>query len=103
MYFVQEKLEKMKESDIFQVSEIFPGVLSVLWYNYFWYRHFSACNFISEGRSSYPLSGDMIIFSCRERRFRVMIDVLRDGSAYPFFWQNTSIQWFETFHMSFTK
>ena len=24
---------------------------------------FSACNFISEGRSSYPLSGDMIIFS----------------------------------------
>ena len=24
-------------------------------------RHFSACYFISEGRLSYPLSGDMII------------------------------------------
>ena len=25
-------------------------------------RHFSVCNFILEGRPSYPLSGDMIIF-----------------------------------------
>ena len=28
MYFVQEKLEKFNDSNIFQVSEIFPGVLS---------------------------------------------------------------------------
>ena len=30
-----EKLEKFNESNIFQVSEIFPGVLSVFWYRYF--------------------------------------------------------------------
>ena len=32
----------------------------------------------SEGMLSYPLSCDMIIFVCRENRFRVMVDIVRD-------------------------
>ena len=44
----------------------------------------SACNFISEGRPAYPLSGDMNIL-CGVNRFRVMIDFLRNGSTYPAF------------------
>ena len=39
----------------------FSEVLSVFWYRCFGYRHFSACYFISEGKLSYPLSGDMMI------------------------------------------
>ena len=46
----------------------------------------SFCNFISEGRPSYPLSSDVIICVWgRVNRFRVMIDFLRYGSAYPVF------------------
>ena len=33
--FCPEKLEKFNESDMFQVSEIFPGFLSVFWYSCF--------------------------------------------------------------------
>ena len=47
--------------------------------------HFSACKLISEGRLSYPPFGDMT-FVCRVTdKFRVMIDLLRDGSACPVF------------------
>ena len=30
--FCPEKLQKFNESDRFQVSDIFPGLLSVFWY-----------------------------------------------------------------------
>ena len=53
------------------------------------------CNFISEGRPSYPLSSDMITFLCRVNRVRVMIDFLRENRVYPVFLQNTLIQLFE--------
>ena len=51
----------------------------------FWYRcfdrHFSACYFISEGRLSYPPSGDMIIL-CGVNRFRVMVDFARNPNKF---------------------
>ena len=55
--FCPEKLEKLNESDIFQVSGGFECVLVQM----FLIQTVSACYFISEGRLSYPLSGDMII------------------------------------------
>ena len=39
------------------------------------------CNFISEGKPSYPLSGDDY-FVCRVNRFRVMIDFMREPNKF---------------------
>ena len=57
--------------------------------------NFQRANFISEGMPSYVISRDMINFCVGLNRFIVKIDFLRDSCAYPLFWQNTSIQWFE--------
>ena len=78
--YLSRKIEKFNEKDIFQVWEIFLGVLIVFWYSFFWYRHFSACNFISEGRPSYPLSTARSEFrGCQGRRTGVAMTTVSNS------------------------
>ena len=41
----------------------------------------TTCYFISEGRLSYPLSGDMIIV-CRVNKFILLVDFVRDPNKF---------------------
>ena len=77
------KLEKFKESDIFQVSEIFPAVLSVFWYRCFCKIQtlFSVVFYI---RRKVILSSiwRYDYFVCRVNKFRVMVDFVRDPNKF---------------------
>ena len=100
-----KKLKKFNESNIFKFQRFFRGVcFGTAAFDKGTFQR--AILYQNEGiRILYPV---IEYFVCGVNRFRVMIDLLRDGSACPVFFKTLPFSglngdMFEMFHMSCTK
>ena len=85
MCFVQGKLEKFNESNIFSSFRDFSGGFECVLEQLFLIQTLFSVQFYIRMKAILSSIRCYDYFLCRVNRFRVMIDFLRDGSACPVF------------------